>query len=56
MHPVRRADTLALPEQRATSSRAFLYTGGQMLDLNDLIDPSSPLRPYVILHGGEKDH
>lgn len=31
---------------------AFIYSGGTMRDLNGLIDPSSPLAPYVTLSEG----
>jgi probable HAF family extracellular repeat protein len=33
-------------------SHAFLWDGTTMLDLNDLIDPSDPLQPFVTLTAG----
>lgn len=36
----------------ASGDRAFLWKGASILDLNDLIDPADPLRPYVILRVG----
>jgi probable HAF family extracellular repeat protein len=35
-----------------TSQHAFLYSNGVMIDLNTLIDPLSPLAPYVTLQYG----
>lgn len=36
----------------AFARHAFIYSGGAMRDLNGLIDPSSPLAPYVTLTEG----
>ena len=35
------------------SSRAFVWIDGTLYDLNDLIDPSDPLKPYVTLTGAD---
>ena len=35
-----------------TESRAFLYSDRRMLDLNSLVNPDSPLAPYVVLTEG----
>lgn len=34
-------------------NHAFVITGGQIVDLNDVIDPSSPDQPFVTLEGAK---